>query len=797
MRKVYRICDGRPDAIKPTHGVVTATLVVDPDTGKLAFPTPSNRSTKTKEPCPTLTSCSTSPESTTTTTQTTTKSTLTLPTTLVTAPARPSTKSSETLPSSTEDPSAVETETSAPAPLSKGQVAGISLGAICAAAGVVLGIVFLSRYCLRRRRRRNGKKRPYISHMDTWGYQIDKRSNSVESSFTDRHLNRHTGPYPPHILPGQGYSRTSWRPSAIGLAISPSKQRDQANTPTRTLTRPMSRLLPAKPDLPPVPRKNTPPLPPVVVRQATMSPQLEPPHPPATYTMQAVAAAPPSNKERPQPPRLVIPEASTLHQTSPAELPAQNINTLRESGLTEFEEEGHRSTSPAGTIWHPPSANPASAAAAYYVADKHGNWALANPRQPPDDAKDTIMTPLSAEPKIETAQSILFAPAVTKQVTSKPPAPAPNLPPEPKTPALQQTTAPPKTPKTMPSPLFSRQPNPRSCSQPLPSNTASNPTAVPNRPGRSRATSADSGITTISTSSEASDDYVPQAPVYNLSPVAESPQSRTANNAGAEGHSPVAYPRIPGRGGGTPAIRGRPFSRGGRNMIPPPRRPMVSHNTPSQASPTPGTNRPPYPPDDPRNQPTMRIVSPSPAPEPQQPPPQDDRAILPSAARRRQRPPSHLPHPFPMHPRPRPTNSYRGRGGRYTQPQQRHQQQQPAYHPMPIPQPYQTRPDSDEHQVHQHWRPPRPTQPPQGRADSPSLLAKRLGTERAANMAMPRIQPSSTHGQWRQTPPQGGEARAAWVPPAYPVTPDLPSTPTWLPRLTPTRRGDDLFLNVG
>ncbi|KAJ0162725.1 hypothetical protein CTA2_4094, partial [Colletotrichum tanaceti] len=84
----------------------------------------------------------------------------------------------------------------------------------------------------------------------------------------------------------------------------------------------------------------------------------------------------------------------------------------------------------------------------------------------------------------------------------------------------------------------------------------------------------------------------------------------------------------------------------------------------------------------------------------------------------------------------------------------------------------------------------------------------RLGSERAAALALPTA--GIRHSpNWRPHRP-GGAADTLLSPdnlfPAAPGFPsrsvaatragDLPSTPTWQPTLTPTRRGDDMFLNV-
>jgi hypothetical protein len=69
-------------------------------------------------------------------------------------------------------------------------------------------------------------------------------------------------------------------------------------------------------------------------------------------------------------------------------------------------------------------------------------------------------------------------------------------------------------------------------------------------------------------------------------------------------------------------------------------------------------------------------------------------------------------------------------------------------------------------------------------SSSSSLAAKRLGNERAATLAVQTTGGGSRHGTDPRWKPAQGEVLL------------LPQTPGWQPRLTPTRRGDDLFLNV-
>ncbi len=74
---------------------------------------------------------------------------------------------------------------------------------------------------------------------------------------------------------------------------------------------------------------------------------------------------------------------------------------------------------------------------------------------------------------------------------------------------------------------------------------------------------------------------------------------------------------------------------------------------------------------------------------------------------------------------------------------------------------------------------------------SSSLLAKRLGADRAAALALDGSDARQAKGKWTR---QGGRNL---TPPASGLlgSPGLMS-PAWQPRLTPTRRGDDLVLSV-
>src|SRR5690606_4564906 len=75
----------------------------------------------------------------------------------------------------------------------------------------------------------------------------------------------------------------------------------------------------------------------------------------------------------PSPLRIQIPKDSAKSTTALA-----NGILARESTMTEFEEDdGPSSLSPEGQIWRPPACTP-FAESPYYVADKNGNWVLAD-----------------------------------------------------------------------------------------------------------------------------------------------------------------------------------------------------------------------------------------------------------------------------------------------------------------------------------------------------------------------------------------------------------------------------------
>lgn len=864
------MCVGQPSAVQPTHGILTATLILPPSgAGVIIVPPVTTLSTST---------------TTATTKRTTTTSISFIPpqssssssstTTIIT---QPTTTTFVTRTSTTSAATATSTETNVPAAadqndgsndddksgLSKAQVVGISVG-VAAAAVVALGAILVARYC--RRRNYPQVKTGFFPMRNTWDYKPDKkRDDGSTNSWIAHQITAPLDPNPvtlpqtiPPPPPPKSYSRGSWRPEAIGLAISPPQSRVVTQTPS---SRRESKLLPAKPVLsagpsPSASRKTSSPPsyqqsvtsqnPYYSARSSTTlqnsidsqvfeatsqqqqqqrsndaqatavrdQPRPEPP-------MAATTRQNPSPRSKPQPPaplRLQIPQQRDLMAPPRAQY-------VRDSDATEFEEDGRGSLSPNGQVWRPPSANPHSATT-YYVADKYGNWVLGDPNvsQTTYIAELDAPSPPTAGPRPEPAAAAAAASEVSPQSGDAQ---------ETREQAKPYYLAPAAEISrsgefTRSSSVYSQQSAPRGGPYaypvpPLPFSSQSNPrrSSLNRRrsAGRSltrpRATSTDSGITTITTSSEdtSSDPSPPAEQQGSLSPVVESPGSGT-------GRSPVTYPKIPGRDHNRPVnINNNSSNNNNRLRVePPPSRPMVYY-PPGQPSPTlgvlqvqpaPGSmassnvprkgRRPVENPGLPTTgSPTMRVVEPSPEPEPKPGPALDDRAQLPSAKARS--PPFffNASYPTPLstqqRPPPQPPQSVFSskRNDQFHQPessisQERQQQQQQQQVQQPNVQSYRP------------YIPPPPLQPPEITHQSPtsearssgnsSLLAKRVGFDRAADMAIPTNPALADHSKWRR---EGLLSPDAVAPNR---SGDLPATPIWVPRLTPTRRGEDLFLNV-
>ncbi|EFY91452.1 hypothetical protein MAC_02615 [Metarhizium acridum CQMa 102] len=563
----YQMCSDQPGALTPTHGVITATLAVPPSGGgPVSYPAPS----KTKRPFTRLRP----PSTLVIDTHSPTFSPSWSPdTTLRTAVVSTTTETTATS-SSTAEPAAAASGGS----ITPVQKAGIAVGVIGFAA-VAIGLLLLFR--LYRAKKKRGGHTPLASsprRRDSWGYKFDKgrgesssepswMANPVHPPNDSNHgasaaamtgaiaIRAEAGartqqqpqpqPQPQAAAskspPPRAYNRSSWRPSLIGLALSPSHSK-HAGRGTTTPPRPVSKLLPAKPILsldipkkppPPPPTHTTPPPGSSSRNQSTTTPSPK-------YTR--IASRPPVL------PKLQIPRGHDLLHVP------KSTNKPRESTMTEFEEDGRESStvfSPESQIWSTPSAAPSSAAATCHVVDRHGNW-MPGDSNIVQAAELEGTTPLSAHPKLATSMAILPVgtngrgeqpgQGAAKRSPHRRSSSAP-MPPNPAQQSIRVVTEPLTTLKNgqdnvVPRPLFSDMGgNPRNASA-----TAAARHSFGRSLTRPRAASGDSGITNISVSSDEEHELQPPKRMSqaNLSPVAESPRS-------GSGKSPVSYPKIPGR----------------------------------------------------------------------------------------------------------------------------------------------------------------------------------------------------------------------------------------------------------
>ncbi|KAL7790015.1 hypothetical protein V8C37DRAFT_188695 [Trichoderma ceciliae] len=1021
--KAYFMCYGQPGALLPTHTVITATLAVPLfGTGPITFPPVTRTSDRAAIP---------------TAIPRETRSSLSLPTTLVTDPTslsspRPSitrstsrptakaTTTSTTRPSSTSSKSstslsaeilttnpvgptftetstvAAETGTGTDVPdgifggqgektsasLSTGQVAGIAIGCITGVGFIGIGIAVFCR-CLRKRRSRFGRKmrtdgRPL---RDSWGYSTEKGPNGGggTDSWIVNQLRAPLDPGPVPVPTKSWYNRASWRPSAIGLAISPAHTRDVTRATTPTSARPLSKLLPAKPVMNQGPPKLEVSLPSrdgdshfgaatfmgaaalgaasgavmsgAIAVSSLPRPAVRPMAQPAAREpakagsyIQPRNLTPRSKPQSPLPLKLIIPKTGNLKPFVP-------VITRHDSSTTEFEEDGRTSLSPGGQIWRPPSDDPQTAAT-YYVADRSGNWRLGDPARALEIAElEASISPLTAAPKSAApklvaglglatgaAGALALVKAASKREENRA-GEASRAVSDSRQSALGIIIPPEKTIRAVepslssdeeiqeheqqpyaPRPLFYGNGNGNGGNFPRRSSThRQSSTRSLTRP---RITSTDSGVTTISSSSDDTDlrSPPPLEQSGNLSPVVESPRSLRPGR----GRSPTQYPKIPASlnaaipssgnlgfnaGFNVAAKGGNATGSSGSAMADRPAQPspsfgaplaagtMSSHgNMPKQqgkkvmgprprAVEAPDAVRTGSPmmrmevsasrPEErnyqgPRNQVPQQVNSSAQPNTPLRPYPPQRNQQYPALAY--QRPPLNnysVPYRLPPHPtayRPDIDSSgypYQTRlpdfnQGRttYNMPYPPHPNRYPHHNPRnhqpPFTQQSSVRPISQQQQQqkqqpgqrlqqqqpHRQQRPPsvgpQPQQQPQQQpsassyypsnlppgplltststttaasalstdSQSSSLLAKRLGTSRAATMAIPVTQSgssssSSSQNKWLrqgQGRSPGGNPSTPNMPPPPQQPAELPATPVWKPRLTPTRRGDDMYL---
>ncbi|KAK2934431.1 hypothetical protein FoTM2_005678 [Fusarium oxysporum f. sp. vasinfectum] len=826
IENAYDICNGRPGAVHPTYLTITATLVLAPSGGVVTFPSVTTKTTSRPDTSSTIRTLpttlvidtssppviprpSTKPISSTTRStareQSTTDSSDDSDIISITEPpfTKPTTFETSTYTSTSSSESETTTDVQGGAggaggaskdedsddsdKLSTEQVAGISVG-VLAAVGVAVGAIVLARYY--RRRKYPQIKTGFLPMRDTWGYKPDRSDNGGHNSWMVHQLRPDLDPtnHPP---PPPTSNRRSVKPETIGVALSPPPSSRNTAVHTSPLRR-LSKLLPAKPTIPDlsVGDTNDKPLPLLHAEQADgrrqdaghLSRDESSSIPPPT-----LAAAAWTGRSKPTPPaplKLQIPQAE-----KPAG-PAVRMSN-RESNVTEFEEDRTSISPNANTqVWRPPT-TPLSATT-YYVADQYGNWVLGNPKRASVIARGSQDSKVSQEgaPRPPNNDNAPLGSAERSGTRSLAP-PAEIIP--------GGAPSRPGGPRPQyPSPFFSSQSHPR--------RSASNRRSMTRPLTRPREDSSSSSATIITTSTESSSSIPSVAPEQqvSLSPVVESPQSVRARQ-----QQPQIPPRDPRRASqmGNPGVSVNP------RAAPPTR--QVVYSPPGQPSPTLGLMQPPsayyaalqskaqlnaQPQQKPQSavqsmQPadntgtqaassTMRIVEPSPEP---------DETTEPANVKEDQIRASPFyfdpPYPQPLHSRQTPQHRRSASG---PQPQQctllsslgqasniTLVVQEVTSHFNPI------LPHSRLKYILLNIRvtaPPQSMNPSLVHSDSQdSLLAKRVGLDRAAGMTIGTDKTGTS--KWNRdiqnkTPP------------------NLPLSPHWQPTLTPTRRGDDLVLNV-
>ncbi|KAI8633782.1 hypothetical protein F5Y19DRAFT_252827 [Xylariaceae sp. FL1651] len=750
--RVLNMCSGLASALPNTHPVLTATLVVPPSGApSLLPPTPSQTTLSSRS---TTTSTGTTlVTSTRTPSLTSTPSSSSIGTTVVSNSLSTSTSGSTTGPI-------------AGSSLSKGlersQIIGIVVGGVAGAIAIAVGCIFLAR-CLRKRRYSDSESEKAFYNNDNITGSPDPSGSRGSPIFhisppilrTSRYnpdaIPRAAPPAPPAVQPELSGQTTNVDHSTIGLA----------------LLRPQS-LIPPRVPLPlHSPRISSPP--PVEVPIERKPSKLLPPRPALTLEIPSRTAANGASSSWPLP--TTDRESTLTNMTAFADLDSEAA-------------EG-------GQIWRPPPTDPQSATA-LYIADKYGNWVLRNDNRQSQIAQvaelaelDTY-TPLTKSP-IEKQEEAAKMAAAISAATTLPRAPQPAF--------LSQDPA--SWTFSRSSSLYSQASAVRSSRR---RNSSSRSSSSKSRKdsGGTVVDRSDSkaSVTTIQTSSTGGnyDDFIYEqdiARLSQLSPVEESPDpvART---------SQIRHPKVPGRLGGA-TIR----------YVPPPKRPNFTGSPPGQPSPTLGVV---YPVKD----------SPSAYPPPLNP----RRAERPFAPTQRAgsgftpEPPNVEVFPLKYLSPPNRTQT----PVQYSQPdiaplqaaesfQFADTQQQNVFR-TPIRQPISTftpSPPSAEpgtkpetpprlenmDRLRSHIASQRTISPLSSRtisSSTSSLLAKRLGSDRAAAFA---LDPNGRKAQdrWRQQGDDGGllsPDMAALMSPKG----TLPMTPTWQPKLTPTRRGDDLYLNV-
>lgn len=555
-----------------------------------------------------------------------------------------------------------------------------------------------------------------------------------------------TPPLNPRTPPIPGSSPSPYQSpnpaqEAIGLAISRSINSTPSRSSPEIPPRPTSRLLPAKPSL---------------------SLKIPPPRPP------------------PPPEPLPQPQAATTRAST-----TQTPHTDRTSVLTNMTGFADLDTEVAegGQVWRPPPSDPQSATK-LYVADKWGNWVLNNNNrqseltQITEPAELDTYTPLTKSPIEKREEEAVAMSAAISAASALPERPQPAF--------MSKNRA--NQGLNRSSSVYSQASVVRHNSRVLTYRTNSTRKGNGAQITRSDTNMSHGSATTINTSSSSPfDEEVPfeldPTRLSQLSTVMETPSPTT-------GRSPVKYPKIPGRLN--------------RTMLEaPPRRPDFG-SPPGQPSPTlkgfavPANDGSPYPqPLNPRRPQGPRVPNfgryPDVEEDLQLPPRLDEfrpQTQSPMSRFAPQVPGMEAPAPNFRYPERLRTPPMQTSGSGFSP-------NPPSAETFPTPSPMSSRSGNAEARprVARAVSPLGATTMSSGASGSgaSSLLAKRIGNDKAAALA---LDPNGKKRErWRRN---GGQNNMLSPEDADLLSPrgTLPNTPTWLPKLTPTRHGDDLVLNV-
>ncbi|KAB5577592.1 hypothetical protein GE09DRAFT_1260286 [Coniochaeta sp. 2T2.1] len=777
ISKAYTMCATVRNAAPATHPTIVATLVIPSGTGPVQVPGASQTVNSSQ------TSATISTSQTVSITPALTTSSTTSPGSVTTSAA-----AAPTLPA--------DSGRRGP-PLKTAQIAGISVG-IAATLGFAIGLIFLAR-CVRKRNFGDQESILFKPKRESKGFgTLKSNQNSPKTLQISAPI--HKTPIDMEFRRPGDFQRQA--PETIGLALSPPRDMRAAASDRAAHSEG-----------------------PVTVKQP---PKAYIPYTPVGGTLSKPALT------------LTIPQDAGQPQKE-----ARVLQSSCDSVMTEFQEDGEGESVAGSNIWRPPPTDPQSTTT-YYVADKWGNWVLSNKDS---DSKLAELPCDINRTKAERANDDVPESPVDRTVPTTGQFPTSKPRSMPQTDAAPARLGPPiqfkdREQATPSSSIYSAYSLPRSVAP-----GAGNPLPLTGAPAV-RVTQQDSGkaakgldaskrrtsrrgsrqgrrksqdsATTIASSVAELDEQTSAIEgnlLDGLSPVVESP--RTPVSAG---RSPVTYPKLPGTGGGAPERR---WEQANKQLPSPPKAqpaltlfPRPSRN--DHLSPSPATKSG-------QTAPGLGAVNISPLRLKQNPP----TGLIPGATRQqplrgpalnpnpirnpaefktgspemrsgsappegeRQRRPSslHKHHPYQQH------HHRRGSSLQLQQQQQRQQPYQPSTGPgRSLGEQDSSGFSSSQEQTSFSGLPDRILISPasattSGSVDSTGssfLLTKRLGADRAAALTLGDAvvgKQSARRVKWQRE--QGGSDFVG-----HDTAAALPSTPGWLPKLTPTRRGDDLFLNV-